>query len=142
MDTEELAKLPDNERREWLTMLSISWFRELPELVQQAAIHRPPFYLYKLRSTGHLVSIKKYDQNKTNDEDIKIVVVVSPDFNKEFVFERELWGVPAEELEKIKLLSVAKMEKLLSSARGLPWMKRLINTRSREDVLRGNNPLN
>lgn len=127
----------DLERGEWQKLFNHPWYQKLPERLKKLVKERPPFYLYKMRSTGHFVTIHSYNEDKFDDNaELVITVKLKPEHNKEFVFERELFGVPKRDLEPFKIMAVARVMDIISGARSN--MKRLINPRDRNDVLRGN----
>lgn len=137
---EMLDKLPDADRVEYRNMLNSPWYNNLKKRVQKAVLENPPFYLYRLKSApGVLVTIKSYEESKKDREfPIFVCLKLKPEWNSAYAFEREIWGTPVEELIRVELVSEAKRKRRISTASGLPWMKRIINTRNREDVKRGN----
>ncbi len=134
---EILEKLTERERYEWTRFLESDWYMHLPQRLKEFAISLPPIYLYRLRE--HLVEIYQYDEEK---EDIRapitVTVSIKPEWNSQYIFERKVRFVPSEELQRDELVRVARLQKLISSASSLPWMRRLLDTRNRADVLRGN----
>lgn len=127
----------DLEREEWLKLFNHPWYQKLPERLKKLVKERPPFYLYKMRSTGHFAIIQSYNEdNKDDSAELIITVKLKPEHNSAFVFEREIFGVPKRDLEPFKLIRVARVMDIISGAQSN--MKRLINPRDRNDVLRGN----
>lgn len=134
---EILDKLPtDRERYEWNRMLQSTWFKELSPRLQEFVISLPPIYQYETR--GQLVEITQYDEDKEDpNAPITVVIAIKPEANSQYLFERRIQFTPAHELKRGELLRVAKIQKLMSDARNLGRMQRLINTKDREDVMRG-----
>lgn len=135
---EFLDKKTELERKEWLKVFRSKWYLELPERIKQIVKQYPPFFTYKLKSTGHLAIIKEFGDDKEDHEaPVFVVVKLLPKYNQDLIFERDLWGVPLSDLEHVEMRMITDMKKRVTSGDS-PFMKRLINTRDREDVLRGN----
>jgi hypothetical protein len=135
---ELIDKLPEEERAEWLQLLRSQWYQGLNPRIREVVLQAPPIYLYRL-SGIELVEIKSYEENKLDHEEpIWLCVKVKPEWNASYAIEREVWGVPPRELKREALLTVARRQRRVSVGKGLGWMKRLQNTRNRDDVLRGN----
>lgn len=139
--TEMLDKLTEVEREHWSKFLNSKFFLETlrTQRLKETALLAPPMYLYKLRSTGHLATIKEYVESIENeDAPIMVTVFLHPEWNPSLLAIREIFGVPVHDLERIGIVEVEKRKKRLSMAKSLPFMQRVINTRNREDVRRGN----
>lgn len=135
---EILDALPtERERYEWNRMIQTPWYTALTTRLKQFVNSHPPIYLYEMR--GQLVEIYQYEEEQ-NDPQAPITVTCSikPEWNSQYLFQRMIRFVPAEELKRVELVRVARATKILSDARNLPWMRRLIDTTNKEDVLRGN----
>jgi hypothetical protein len=127
----------ERERYEWKRMLQTPWFTELTPRLKEFVISLPPIYLYELQ--GHLVEIYQYEEDKQDPSaPITVTANIKPEWNSQYMFQRMIRFVPASDLKRVELVRVARAEKILSGTRGLPWMKRLIDTTNKEDVLRGN----
>lgn len=134
---EILSKLSERERYEWNRMLNDPWFLNLSHRLKEFVISLPPIYLYEMRD--HLIEIYQYDEDKHDAQaPITVTASIKPEWNSQYLFQRMVRFVPAHELKRLELVRVARLEKIISSARHLPWMQRLINTKDRQDVARGN----
>lgn len=72
------------------------WFNSRPECIQKLYEKFPYNRLYRMKSSGHRVTIYSYLENNT------MSVVVSGDYNL-VSFERRVFGVPPEDLEECDL---------------------------------------
>lgn len=137
--TEAKQASSDLEKIFWMKLLADKWFLEAPVPVQKQIVRTPPFYLYRTKTKGALVTIKEYKEKKDDDNPtILIVVSLHPDWNPQLLYERMILGVPEEELERVDIVEIARIKQVQARMQGLPWMQRLINTRDRSDVKRGN----
>ena len=138
-------QLTDIERREWQKVFNTKWYQQvLPGKVKELVKTHPPFYIYDLKGTGHIATIHSYHDSKEDPDAVEpfMTVMLLPKYNREFLVERGIWGVPPRALERIELRCIADAEQIVSTvSNGLPWMQRLINTRDRNDVLRGNSQI-
>jgi hypothetical protein len=135
---ERIDKLPDEEREQMLDLLRSKWYQGLNPKIRAVVDLAPPQYLYSMNGNV-LVEIKSYEENKIDErEPVWLCVKVLPEWNPAYAIEREVWGVPPREVTREALLTVAKRERRISAGKGLAWMKRLQNTRNRDDVRRGN----
>ncbi len=72
------------------------WVKSRPEIVQDLCKRFPPYNLYKLKSTGHKVTLYSYSENGT------LTVNVSGEYNA-VVFDRQVFGIKPEDLEECDL---------------------------------------
>lgn len=78
------------------------WLAERPAAIRALANQFPPNKLYRLKSSGHRVTIVSYEEHKNGTVGFK--VHVSPEFNF-VIFERVVFGIPADGLEECDLPS-------------------------------------
>jgi hypothetical protein len=86
-----MAKLPGID----LTRFG-AWLAERPPCIQALARRLPPDRLYLLKSSGHRVTLVAYNENGT------VRVSVTGQFNA-LAFDREVFGIPPEDLEECDL---------------------------------------
>jgi hypothetical protein len=72
------------------------WVRKLPKQVRGVAERFEPWSLYRLKTTGHRVTVHSFGDDAT------ITVIVSGRWNK-VAFERQVFGIQADELEDCEL---------------------------------------
>lgn len=93
----KITELTDELMTEWK-----KWLRTRPKRIREVAKKFPPWELYLMKSTGQRVLVIGYDEMK--DGSICLKVFVSAEFN--FVtFERQVFGVPQEDIEPCELPS-------------------------------------
>jgi hypothetical protein len=73
-----------------------AWLATRPVVVQQLAAQVAPNRLYKLKSSGHRVTVYSYCEDGT------VTVAVTGDYNA-VVFDRRVFGIKPEELEECDL---------------------------------------
>ena len=71
------------------------WLATRPKIIQKLAKQLPPDKLYKLKSTGHIVTLYSYDENGT------VKVNVTRDLNPRVLFERQVFGLKPKDLIKV-----------------------------------------
>lgn len=72
------------------------WIASRPEKVKAVAERFDPWSLYRMKSTGHRVTLHSFDENKNGT--ITLKVDVTGDFNT-VLFERRVFGVDPDDLE-------------------------------------------
>lgn len=93
------------------------WLEGRPEVIRQMVATHPPHKLYRMTSTGQRVTIYSYAENET------VTVNVTGRFNLIEDFERQVFGIPLDDLIECELpapgeplgvmLSKEQQEKLL-----------------------------
>lgn len=83
-----LFEWTDEKKREW-----DAWVAERPECVRVLCKRLPPNKLYRMKSTGQRVTIAAYAENGT------VRVNITGQYNA-LVFEREVFGIDADDLEE------------------------------------------
>ena len=73
-----------------------AWVATRPLVIQEMCCAYPPNKLYRMRSTGHRVTIVSYG------EDLTVRVNVTGQYNV-VIFDREVFGVCVEDLEEAEL---------------------------------------
>lgn len=86
------------------------WVAECPPSVQKVCERIVPWKLYRMKSTGHRVTVYSYDENM--DGTITLKVDVTGTYNL-VAFERRVFGVAPESIEECDLPSP---DELLGSA--------------------------
>ncbi|MDX2166840.1 MAG: hypothetical protein SF182_07240 [Deltaproteobacteria bacterium] len=76
----------------------LEWLATRPQCIRDMAERLPPDRLYRMRSTGHRVTLVGYAEDGT------VRVYVSGQFNA-VTFERQVYGVAADDLEECDLPS-------------------------------------
>jgi hypothetical protein len=76
------------------------WYNALSEKVRKRVDAYPPTKKYKMKSTGRIVTLVSYDEDK-NGECNTVTVDVSRDDNPGLLLEREVFGVEFDELEPV-----------------------------------------
>jgi hypothetical protein len=77
------------------------WVRSRPEAVRKIAEKIYPWKLYRLKTSGHRVTLYSIDEQKDNTEPT-LRVNVSGDFNF-LSFERTVFGIKIDDLEECDL---------------------------------------
>lgn len=72
------------------------WVSKLPEKVRAVAERFNPWTLYRLKTTGDRVTVHSFRDDAT------MTVILSGRWNK-VLFERQVFGIPADELEECDL---------------------------------------
>ena len=86
-----MAKISELNQPEW-----DAWVASRPECVRVLCERLPPDRLYKMKSTGHRVTMYSYSENGT------VTVNVTGDYNV-VVFERQVFGISPDDLEECDL---------------------------------------
>lgn len=73
-----------------------SWLAARPVIVQQLAAQLPPNRLYRLKTSGHRVTLYSYGEDGT------VTVAVTGDYNA-VAFDRRVFGIKPEDLEECDL---------------------------------------
>jgi hypothetical protein len=76
------------------------WVASRPDAVRQVAKKFKPWKLYRMKSTGHRVTI--YSLGEHEDGTVTLTVLVTGTFNK-VVAERRVFGIEPEDLEECEL---------------------------------------
>lgn len=140
LSVEEWSKLGEIEQREWNKLCSHKWYLTLNERVKKAVKEKPPFKMYRLVSSGHLVYITKYDEKKNDDkEPITVTVVAHPDYNADLkTASQGMFGVPLGELQEVGLRCIMSVQKQIEKAKAtgdlIKSKRRLIDPRNRNEV--------
>lgn len=72
------------------------WLSTRPQVIQALAERLPPDRLYKMKSTGHRVTLISYAEDET------VTVAVTGQYNL-VTFERQVFGVSPDDLEECDL---------------------------------------
>ena len=72
------------------------WLKTRPRVIRDLAKRLPPNLLYRLKGTGQRATIYSYNENGT------LTVSITGQYNL-IDFEREVFGIPPEELEECSL---------------------------------------
>ena len=83
-----MAKIADINEETWR-----EWVASKPAVVQEMCAIVPPDRLYRMKDSGHRVTVVSYSENRT------VTVAVSGRFNC-LAFERQVFGIKPEELEE------------------------------------------
>lgn len=84
----KIAEINQSELEEWLT--------EKPQVIKDMAAQCPPGRLYKMKSTGHRVTLVSYSEDRT------VKVFVGGKYNA-VGFERSVFGISINDLEECDL---------------------------------------
>lgn len=76
------------------------WVQSRPERVRSVAVKLPPWKLYRIRQSGHRVTIQAFDEQ--TDGKVTCRVLVGGEFNL-VAFERQVFGVDPDDLEECEL---------------------------------------
>lgn len=148
---EIFEKLSELERREHFRMMNHPSFLGWPHPIQEAMKRFPPFYLYKMRSTEQIVVITQYHEKKDDTEfPVMFTCAVHPEFNEQassnmrdmsgriIEIQKEIFGVPEVDLERIMLRSIAQQLKLKERAKSMgnviPMAKRQTALRKSKQI--------
>jgi hypothetical protein len=74
------------------------WVTERPDAIREVAARFDPWSLYRMKSTGHRVTVYSY----SHSEPITLTVHVSGEFNR-IDFERMVFGIDPDDLEPCEL---------------------------------------
>jgi hypothetical protein len=77
-----------------------AWYKALSEKVRKRVDAYPPTKKYRMKTTGRIVTLVSYDEDKNGDCN-SVTVDLSRDDNPSLLFEREVFGVEFDELEPI-----------------------------------------
>ena len=72
------------------------WVSTRPQIIQDLCERFPPYNLYRLKSSGHRVTLYSYSEDGT------ITVNVSGEYNA-VTFDRQVFGIKPEDLEECDL---------------------------------------
>lgn len=81
-----------------------AWIATLPARVQPVARRFPPWGLYRLKTTGHRVTVYAFGEPKTEEQPVTVSVLVTGKFNL-LTFERQVFGIDTDDLEPCDLPS-------------------------------------
>jgi hypothetical protein len=153
---EVLGELSALEQREYMLMMNHPDYLRWPHHIQEAAKRFPPFYLYRLKSTGQIVRITKYNDKK-GDLAFPVIfnVLIDPEFNelanaklrdmsgRVLEIQREIFGVPEADLERVMLRKVARQAKVMEAAKAprtlIPMAARATALRKSQKIRRQHN---
>ena len=90
-------------------LLKSEWFLSRPRKVQEKIIDFPPDYFYKLKSTGQKVRLYSYSENKKGCETCSVLVLAKDNPGRTDV-ERNVFGIPFDDLERLSLIPSHKSE--------------------------------
>lgn len=82
------------------------WLESRPPAIRDLACRFPPNKLYRLKSSGHRVTIASYEEHE--DGTVGFRVNVGGDYNC-VAFERSVFGIPADGLEECALPGPAEL---------------------------------
>jgi len=75
------------------------WFLARPRAIQQAILKYPPGK-YKLKSTGHIMELYSYEEDEDGSCNT-CTGTITYENNQHLLFERKVFDIPLEDLEKI-----------------------------------------
>jgi hypothetical protein len=84
-----------------------AWYKALSEKVKERVDAYPPTKKYRMKSTGRIVTLVSYDEDKSGDCNTATVGVSRED-NPGVLFERQVFGVEFDELEPVNPLENLK----------------------------------
>lgn len=89
----------DEARRAWE-----EWVAERPDAVRAVAERFDPWTVYRLKGSGHRVTIHGFQKEETGDgsDRVTLTVIVSGAFNR-VIFDRRVFGIPPEDLTECDL---------------------------------------
>lgn len=119
---EQKNELTEFEKESYEDLANHPWFRSLASTprIMLAVLQCPPFYLYKLKSTGHHVQIKSYEIAKKGYKDrylqgeIGVTISIKQVWNQDLFAEREVAFCPLSDLERLQHIKMAQMVRLVS----------------------------
>lgn len=74
------------------------WVAERPPAIREVAAKFPPWGLYRLKSSGHRVTVYSFQ----NSDPVTMTVLVLAEYNL-VDFERGVFGIPSDDLEPCEL---------------------------------------
>jgi hypothetical protein len=80
-----------------------AWVASRPACVRKVAKRFDPWSLYRMKSTGHRVTL--YSFGEAEDGNVTLTIVVSAEFNM-LAFERRVFGIDPDDLEPSDLPAV------------------------------------
>jgi hypothetical protein len=86
-----IMQLTEEQRKQWR-----AWVASRPECIQDLCRRFPPDRLYRLKSSGHRVTLYSYCEDGT------MTVIVSGEYNA-VAFGRNVFGIKPEDLEECDL---------------------------------------
>jgi hypothetical protein len=89
----------DQQKSDWN-----EWVRNRPDKIREIAEKVFPWKLYRLKSSGHRVTVYSIDEPADTNVEPTLKVIVSGDYNK-VLFERTVFGIKLEDLEECDLPS-------------------------------------
>jgi hypothetical protein len=125
----ELKKLQDIkpllnhfERESYEILANDPWFKQIAAAprILLAVLQYPPFYLYKMKSTGHHAFIKSYEEAKKGYKDryakgeITVTLELKSIWNQDLLYERMIRFCPLKDLERLQHRKIAERERLVS----------------------------
>ncbi len=77
------------------------WIDSRPPRVRKVAEKLAPWQLYRLKSSGHTVSLHSYDEPEDESQPVTLKVTVLRQYNPDVLFDRTVFGIAPEDLEPI-----------------------------------------
>ena len=84
-----------------------AWYKAVSDKVRERVDAYPPTKKYRMKTTGRIVTLVSYDEDKNGDRNTA-TVDVSRDDNPSLLFERQVFGVEFDELEPVNPLENLK----------------------------------
>ena len=100
MSNEDLELDAEGKTQEEIAAEFEEWVITRPEHVRKMLREYPPYKLYTLKSTNHIIQLFSYDEDK-NTGMISFTVLVLHRYNLDLNFERRVFGIEAEDLEMV-----------------------------------------
>lgn len=111
------------------------WLEGRPESIREAVKRKPPHWLYRMKSTGHIVFIMSYVEPDGGSElcahckanrkpehahqgdpnNTTVSVGVTAQFNRHILMERRVWGVKLDDLIPLNPDEQALVDKALKA---------------------------
>jgi hypothetical protein len=87
----KIIEWSEDQKQQWA-----EWVASRPPVVQELCKRFPPCNLYRLKSTGHRVTVYSYSENET------LTVNVTGEYNA-VMFDRKVFGIKPDDLEECNL---------------------------------------
>jgi hypothetical protein len=76
-----------------------AWLDERPPEIRELAARMPPWFLYRLKSSGHIVTIAAFSEHEAGPPTLRVHVLRR--YNPHILMERTVFGIPPEDLEML-----------------------------------------
>lgn len=76
------------------------WVSKRPENVRRVAEHLEPWTLYRMKSTGHRVTLISFDEHENGGVTLRVRVGAEHNY---LTFERQVFGISPDDLEPCEL---------------------------------------